>query len=186
MTPLQLSRLEAGSRTFPAHCRINKTTITLKFRVVAYRLAFLWWTGVDFEHRHQSNSNLFYLFKHVGHIVMLALKSDPQIAEKTGIPAGLLFRRIWYSVGKYGVLGITEYRQGRPLSNPYPKPNNKPSGNPTMTRVGVNSVFAIQFQFRCSAKMYPAAKNYPPPVTSPSVRLCIIRCVYRAELILGR
>ena len=39
----------------------------------------------------------------------------PQIAAKTGNPAGLLFRRIWYSVGKYGGLGITEYRQGRPL-----------------------------------------------------------------------
>ena len=48
-------------------------------------------------------------------IVMLALKSGPQIATKTGNPAGLLFRRIWYSVGKSGVLGITEYRQGRPL-----------------------------------------------------------------------
>ena len=37
---------------------------------------------------------------------MLALKSGPQITAKT---------RIWYSVGKSGVLGITEYRQGRPL-----------------------------------------------------------------------
>ena len=44
-----------------------------------------------------------------------ALKSGPQIAAKTGNPAGLLLRRIWYSVGKSGVLGITEYRQGRPL-----------------------------------------------------------------------
>ena len=48
-------------------------------------------------------------------IMMLALKSGPQIAAKTGNPAGLLFRRIWYSVGKSGELGITEYRQGRPL-----------------------------------------------------------------------
>ena len=48
-------------------------------------------------------------------IVVLALKSGPQIAAKTGNPAGLLFRRIWYSVGKSGVIGITEYRQGRPL-----------------------------------------------------------------------
>ena len=48
-------------------------------------------------------------------IMMLVLKSSPQIAAKTGNPAGLLFRRIWYSVGKSGVLGITEYRQGRPL-----------------------------------------------------------------------
>ena len=48
-------------------------------------------------------------------MMMLGLKSGPQIAAKTGIPAGLLFRRIWYSVWKSGVLGITEYRQGRPL-----------------------------------------------------------------------
>ena len=34
---------------------------------------------------------------------------------KNGNLAGLLFRRIWYSVGKSGVLGITEYCQGRPL-----------------------------------------------------------------------
>ena len=47
--------------------------------------------------------------------MMLALKSGPQIAAKVGNPAGLLCRRIWYSVGKPGVLGITEYRQGRPL-----------------------------------------------------------------------
>ena len=51
-------------------------------------------------------------------IMMLALKSGPQIAAKTGNPAGLLFRRIWYSVGKSGKLGITEYRQGRPLHPP--------------------------------------------------------------------
>ena len=48
--------------------------------------------------------------------MMLALKPGPQIAAKTGNPAaGLLFRRIWYSVWKSGVLGITEYHQGRPL-----------------------------------------------------------------------
>ena len=46
--------------------------------------------------------------------MMLALKSGPQIAAKVGNPAGLLCRRIWYSVGKSWVLGITEYRQGRP------------------------------------------------------------------------
>ena len=50
-------------------------------------------------------------------MMTLGLKSGPQIAAKTGIPAGLLFRRIWYSVWKSGVLGITEYRQGRPLMN---------------------------------------------------------------------
>ena len=47
--------------------------------------------------------------------MMLALKPGPQISLKTGNPAGLLFRRIWYSVWKSGVLGITEYRQGRPM-----------------------------------------------------------------------
>ena len=47
--------------------------------------------------------------------MMLALKSGPQITAKVGNPAGLLCQRIWYSVGKSGVLGITEYRQGRPL-----------------------------------------------------------------------
>ena len=48
-------------------------------------------------------------------LMMLAPKSGPQIAAKVGNPVGLLCRRIWYSVGKSGVLGITEYRQGRPL-----------------------------------------------------------------------
>ena len=48
-------------------------------------------------------------------IMMLTLKSGPEIVGKTGNPAGLLFRQIWYSVWKSGVLGITEYRQGRPL-----------------------------------------------------------------------
>ena len=47
--------------------------------------------------------------------MVLGLKSGLQIAAKTGIPAGLLLRQIWYSVWKSGVLGITEYRQGRPL-----------------------------------------------------------------------
>ena len=47
--------------------------------------------------------------------MVLGLKPGSKIAAKTGNPAGLLFRRIWYSVGKSGVLGITEYRQGRPL-----------------------------------------------------------------------
>ena len=47
--------------------------------------------------------------------MMLAIKAGPQIAAKVGNRAGLLCRRIWYSVGKSGVLGITEYRQGRPL-----------------------------------------------------------------------
>ena len=50
-------------------------------------------------------------------LMMLALKSGPQIVAKVGNPAGLLCRRMWYSVGKSGVLGITEHRQGRPLLN---------------------------------------------------------------------
>ena len=33
---------------------------------VAMERYFLWLTGIDFEHRHKSNSHLFYLFKHVG------------------------------------------------------------------------------------------------------------------------
>ena len=54
--------------------------------------------------------------------MMLAIKAGPQIAAKVGNPAGLLCRRIWYSVGKSGVLGITEYRQGRPLNGRYDQP----------------------------------------------------------------
>ncbi len=75
-TSLQLSSLEVRSRTFEAHSRMhwshgqNKQEWrqqSLEFRVVAYRLAyFIWWTDIYFEHRPQSNSNLFYLFKHVG------------------------------------------------------------------------------------------------------------------------
>ena len=34
--------------------------------------------------------------------MMLTLKSGPQIAAKVGNPAGLLCRRIWYSVVKSG------------------------------------------------------------------------------------
>ena len=41
-------------------------------------------------------------------LTVLALKQGPQIAAKVGNPAGLLFWRIWYSIGKSGVLGITE------------------------------------------------------------------------------
>ena len=67
---------------------------------------------IDFKHRHQSNS-IFYLFKHVG--ADQSNDASPKIAAKIGNPVGLLCRRIWYSVGKSGVLGITEYRQGRPL-----------------------------------------------------------------------
>ena len=54
-------------------------------------------------------------------IMMLALKSGPQIASKTCNPASLLLRRIWYSVGESGVLGITEYRQGRHMARMLPR-----------------------------------------------------------------
>ena len=39
---------------------------------------------------------------------------------------------------------------------------------------------------RCSAKIYPAAKNYPPPVTSPSVlsAVCIAQNWYLADSLL--
>ena len=51
------------------------------FRVVAYRLAVLYLMnclfGIDFEHRHQSNYNLFYLFKHVSQYNGAIPKSDP-------------------------------------------------------------------------------------------------------------
>ncbi len=50
--------------------------------------------------------------------MVLALNPGPQFAAITGNPAGLLLWRIWYSVGKSGVLGITEYRQDRPLQHP--------------------------------------------------------------------
>ena len=36
----------------------------LMFRVSVYGLVnFIWWTGIDFEHRHERNSYLFGLFK---------------------------------------------------------------------------------------------------------------------------
>ena len=106
-----------------SHAQNKQPTISrdrrLVFRVVAYRLAkadFIWWAMIDFEHSHQSNSNFVsvYTWGQVN-LMMLALKSGPQIAAKVCNPAGLLCRRIWYSVVKSGVLGITEYRQGRPL-----------------------------------------------------------------------
>ena len=122
----QESHLQSTQYEPRSHTQNQQPTISgdrrLVFRVVAYRLPYpppflIWWATIDFEHRHQSNSIFVYLFKHVGQVnlMMLALKSGPQIAAKVGNPAGLLCQRIWYSVGKSGVLGITEYRQGRPL-----------------------------------------------------------------------
>ena len=80
------------------------------FRVVAYRLPVL--------HLVNRASGVFLCFICLNmwvNIMVLALNPGPQFAAITGNPAGLLFWRIWYSVGKSGVLGITEYRQGRPL-----------------------------------------------------------------------
>ena len=85
------------------------------FRVVAYRLPVRVATGTSFGQPRVWGSNLFYLFKHVGQYNGPSPKPRSQFAAITGNPAGLLFWRIWYSVGKSGVLGITEYRQGRPL-----------------------------------------------------------------------
>ncbi len=57
---------------------------SLEFPVVAYRLAyFIWWTGIYFEHRHQSNSNLFLICLSMwANVMMLALKPGPQIVVK--------------------------------------------------------------------------------------------------------
>ena len=122
----QESHLQSTQYEPRSHAQNTQPTISGDcrpvFRVVAYRLptpqAFLiWWATIDFEHHHQSNYIFFICLNTWGQVnlMMLALKSGPQIAEKVGNPAGLLCRRIWYSVGKSGVLGITEYRQGRPL-----------------------------------------------------------------------
>ncbi len=65
------------------------------FRVVEYTLVIsVLHSGIHFEHRHQSNSNLFYLFKHVGQYNGASLKIRSQ---KNGtVPANLVFRRkIW-------------------------------------------------------------------------------------------
>ena len=81
---------------------------------ITYRLAFIWCTRIDVEHRHKSNSDLFYLFKQVactGHcqsngdsmnVMMLTLISGPHesrqklvirldyCAGESGIPSGNL------------------------------------------------------------------------------------------------
>ena len=132
---LQLSTLEGRSRTFKAHNTGQEATRRINnqqspvFRVVAYRLMkadFIWWAMIDFEHSHKSNFLSVYTWGQVN-LMMLALKSGLQIAAKVGNPAGLLCRRIWYSVVKSGVLGITEYRQGRPLKIVNPLVDNHPS-----------------------------------------------------------
>ena len=120
----QESHLQSTQYELRSHAQNKQPTISSDrrpvFRVVAYRLAkadFIWWATIDFEHRHKSNYNCFICLNTWGQVnlMMLAIKAGPQIAAKVGNLAGLLCRRIWYSVGKSGVLGITEYRQGRPL-----------------------------------------------------------------------
>ena len=80
------------------------------FRVVAYRLPVL-----HLVNRASGVPICFICLNMWVNIMGLALNPGPQFAAITGNPAGLLFSRIWYSVGKSVVLGITEYRQGRPL-----------------------------------------------------------------------
>ena len=96
------------------HCS-NSVTPRVPRRCISVLCLMNRLSGIDFEHRNQSNSNLFYLFKHVSQYNAAIRQIRSPNRGKTGNPAGLLFRRIWYSVGKSGVLGITEYRQGRPL-----------------------------------------------------------------------
>ena len=121
----QESHLRSTQYEPRSHTQNQQPTISgdrrLVFRVVAYRYRLpypppflIWWATIDFEHRHQSNSIFVYLFKHVG--TGQSNDASPQIAAKVGNPAGLLCQLIWYSVEKSGVLGITEYRQGRPLN----------------------------------------------------------------------
>ena len=81
------------------------------FRIIAYRLPVL-----HLVNRASGVLICFICLNMWVNIMVLALNPGPQFAAITGNPAGLLFWRIWYSVGKSGVLGITEYRQGRPLS----------------------------------------------------------------------
>ena len=47
----------------------------------------------------------------------------------------------------------------------------------------LQSLLLTMEAYRCRDQIYPAVKNYPP---SRYFTVCIIRCVYRAELILGR
>ena len=123
---MQLSTLAGRSRTFKAHNTSQEATRrihnTLRWpwarvprRCIPITVGLLnlvgddWlWTKVII---------FFYLFKHVG--TGQSNDASPKIGSpnrgKSGNPAGLLCRRIWYSVVKSGVLGITEYRQGRPL-----------------------------------------------------------------------
>ena len=61
-------------------------------------------SGIDFEHRHQSNSNLFYLFKHVGQYddarpkIRSPNRGKNWYPSRITVPANLVFRlEIWGS-----------------------------------------------------------------------------------------
>ena len=122
---LQISSMKVRSRTFqahnPRHWRShvqNKQDNNHSFRVVAnqYRLAYFFgWLVLTLNIVIKVILICLICLSMWVNIMMLAVKSGPQIAVKTGNPTGLLCRQIWYSVWKSGVLGITEYRQGRPL-----------------------------------------------------------------------
>ena len=124
-TSLQLASVEVTSEVAHSHNtrqetreatrRINNATITsvtphVPRRCVGYRLPVL-----HLVNRASGVLLCFICLNMWVNIMVLALNPGPQFAAITGNPAGLLFWRIWYSVGKSGVLGITEYRQGRPL-----------------------------------------------------------------------
>ena len=89
---------------------------SLVFSVVAYRLVTSFGgLGLTLNIVIKVILICFICLNMLVNIMIQTLKSGLQIAAKTGNPVGLLLRRIWYSVGRSGVLGITEYRQGRPL-----------------------------------------------------------------------
>ena len=88
----------------------NRLSVTPRgcpvFCVVAYRLAVLHLmnrvSGIDFEHRHQSNSNLFYLFKHVSQYngaspkIRSPNRGKNWLSSRITVAANLVFRRkIW-------------------------------------------------------------------------------------------
>ena len=101
-------------------------------------------------------------------MMMLGLKSGPQIAAKTGIPAGLLFRRIWYSVWKSGVLGITEYRQGRPLCRPLYRPRDHRSMTVALRQLHWLPI-RQRIQFKVLTLMHGAVHNRTPRYLSDRI-----------------
>ena len=84
------------------------------------------------------------------------------------------FRLLWPSVGvAVSLPGVSEVS----LSSSRGSTSGVPSGCANLWAPLTTTV-----HYRCRAKIYPAAKKYPPPVTSPSVLSAV--CI--AELILGR